>query len=536
MSEPKENEIYIHPEYDELGSPYYNVPNARTEENLIATCLKYATKVIPVIFLPGVMGSNLKSKQGKSVWRLNSEYSPSVLLWMFRGAPYRKKTLDPNKTEVDDSGAITPDHTEKNKFQTCSQRGWGEIAHISYGTFLPWLQSVLDDERLAFEYCLAGQGQQTLRQRMVDMNLNAEWGEEPLTRPEVDHSYNFVYPVHVMGYNWLQSNVDSAKRLAKYVDKVLAFYGRRCATNKVILVTHSMGGLVARHYSEQLNGRDKILGIVHGVMPDTGAPTTYKRMKTGEDGITGLVIGSNGAEMTAVMAQSPGPLQLLPGMKYGKRWLHIADGKIMHKLPESDPYKEIYLEKERWWGLCETRFLNPDKQDKWKDNESWEKYSAIIQNEVQQFIEELTGNYHSNTYAFYGASEKHLSYGVISWQEQDNGNYDKTEDYSGMTFNQPVYDPIDLKTGSTRIVRFSVGPLFRDIHDKTFKLAPPREQGDGTVPIQAGRITYNGLRGLLATEVDHEGAYKENNGTKETPARLFTLRSIVKMVQAVKIG
>ncbi|WP_036773910.1 esterase/lipase family protein [Photorhabdus australis] len=535
MSEPKENEIYIHPEYDELGSPYYNVPNARMEENLVATCLKYATKVIPVIFLPGVMGSNLKSK-GKSVWRLNSEYSTDVVLWMFRGAPYRKKTLDPNKTVVDDSGAITPDHTEKNKFPDCHQRGWGEIAHMSYGTFLPWLQSVLDDERLAFEYCLAGQGQQTLRQQMVDMNLNAELGEEPLTRPEVDHSYNFAYPVHVMGYNWLQSNVDSARRLAKYVDKVLAFYGRRCATNKVILVTHSMGGLVARHYSEQLNGRDKILGIVHGVMPDTGAPTTYKRMKTGEDGITGLVIGSNGAEMTAVMAQSPGPLQLLPGMKYGKRWLHIADGNITHKLPESDPYKEIYLEKKRWWGLCETRFLNPDKQDKWKDEESWNNYRELINNTVKPFIEELTDHYHPNTYAFYGASEKHLSYGVISWEEESKNYYNKMDDYSGLTFDQPIYDPFDLEIGTRRMVQFSVGPSFQDVAGKTFKLAPPKELGDGTVPIQAGRITYNGLRGLLATEVDHEGAYKENNGTKETPARLFTLRSIVKLVQAVKIG
>ncbi|WP_323836852.1 hypothetical protein [Photorhabdus africana] len=52
MSEPKEHEIFIHPEYDELGLSYYNVPHARIEENLVATCLKYATKVIPVIFLP----------------------------------------------------------------------------------------------------------------------------------------------------------------------------------------------------------------------------------------------------------------------------------------------------------------------------------------------------------------------------------------------------------------------------------------------------------------------------------------------------
>ncbi|WP_323840675.1 esterase/lipase family protein [Photorhabdus africana] len=543
MSEPTENEIYIHPEYDEYGFPYYNVPNARIEENLVATCLKYATKVIPVIFLPGVMGSNLKSTEGKSVWRLNAIYSPEVLLWGFKSASYRKKILDPSKTVVDGSGDITPDHTEKNKFPSCRQRGWGEVAHMSYGDFLPWLQDVLDDERQVFEYCIEGQGRKTLRQQMVGMDLSAELGEEPLTQEEVKHSYRFMYPVHVMGYNWLQSNVDSAKRLAKYVDEVLAFYGKRCATKQVILVTHSMGGLVARHYSEKLNGRDKILGIVHGVMPDTGAPTAYKRMKTGEDGVTGLVVGSNGAEMTAVMAQSPGPLQLLPGKAYGKGWLHIADGKITHKLPESDPYEEIYLEKDRWWGLCETRFLNPDKEDKWKDNESWNNYLGLIKNQVRPFIEELTGKYHHNTYAFYGASEKHLSYGVISWlkghRHYSSYSYDnlleKQEDYSGMTFNQPLYDPANQETGATRTVRFFVGPSSWDYKEKYFVLASPNEKGDGTVPVQAGRIEARHLRSLLATEVDHEGAYKEDNETKDSKARLFTLRAIVKMVQGVKI-
>lgn len=258
-------------------------------------------------------------------------------------------------------------------------------------------------------------------------------------------------------------------------------------------------------------------------------------MKTGEDGVIGLVIGSNGAEMTPVLAQSPGPLQLLPGKEYGRGWLRIADGKMTHRLPKSDPYEEIYLEKDRWWGLCETRLLNPDKKEKWKDEASWNSYRKLIRNTVKPFIEELTGKYHSNTYAFYGASEKHLSYGVISWQEASKDYYNKTEDYSGLTFDRPIYDPYNLETGTSRMVQFSVGPSFQDIAAKTFKLAPPKEPGDGTVPVQSGRISARYSRSLLATEVDHEGAYKEANGTKETFARLFTLRSIVKMVQAVKI-
>jgi alpha-beta hydrolase superfamily lysophospholipase len=42
---------------------------------------------------------------------------------------------------------------------------------------------------------------------------------------------------------------------------------------KVIVVTHSMGGLVARALIHPKMGslKDKVLGIVHGVMPAIGA-------------------------------------------------------------------------------------------------------------------------------------------------------------------------------------------------------------------------------------------------------------------------
>ncbi|MEI6993387.1 esterase/lipase family protein, partial [Klebsiella pneumoniae] len=76
----------------------------------------------------------------------------------------------------------------------------------------------------------------------------------------------------------------SAKRLSEEVDRIIDKYqtqGMKCS--KVILVTHSMGGLVARYYSECLEGRDKIYGIVHGVMPSVGAAATYTRMKRGTE-------------------------------------------------------------------------------------------------------------------------------------------------------------------------------------------------------------------------------------------------------------
>src|SRR5439155_4638547 len=52
----------------------------------------------------------------------------------------------------------------------------------------------------------------------------------------------------------------------------------RC--KKVILVTHSMGGLVARSACSGGLAGD-VLAVVHTVQPVTGAPAAYWRMKSG---------------------------------------------------------------------------------------------------------------------------------------------------------------------------------------------------------------------------------------------------------------
>lgn len=60
--------------------------------------------------------------------------------------------------------------------------------------------------------------------------------------------------------------------------------------------------------------------------------------------------------------------------------------------------------------------------------------------------------------------------------------------------------------------------------------------GDGTVSVRAGRISFSGIHSLLATEVDHEGAYAVGDpGTENglSVAIKFTLRSIIKMVREV---
>lgn len=519
--------------YDKFGHPLYKVIATPKERDQWLKLYKMPDRIIPVVFLPGVMGSNLMNPDDKkSVWTVNGILS--LLPWIGRGPLKRKRLLDPTKTIVDPSGSIDVESPEEYLlFKSRRERGWGEVGAMSYGNFLSWLQEALNDNQVMLKNKTSKNGSLTLRETLMDKALGAEIGERNLTPEEVALSYQYLFPVHAVGYNWLQSNIDSAQALAGRIDKIINDYkasGRKC--EKVILVTHSMGGLVARYCSQRLPGdygQKKILGIVHGVMPDRGAPMAYKRMKAGETGMAGLVIGSNGAEVTPVLAQSPGPLQLLPGNGYGMGWLHIEG--LERPLPQSNPYTEIYLQRSAWWGLCEERFINPKNKgmDKSQLDKDWISFKGIILADVQEFEEELSGQYHEHTYAFYGNNgKKYPSYAELYWtdvsRKYTQENYQSQISEQGVIFYPP--DKFNQAVRYATLETASEGYVFGK-----YKLSPPNEDGDGTVPIRASIINFSGLKAQLGVGVDHEGAYKSDD---TMDARWFTLRSIIKIAQQVK--
>lgn len=136
--------------------------------------------------------------------------------------------------------------------------------------------------------------------QLCHKRLNTEDKDEALlTEEEVIHFSQFLYPLHVFGYNWLEDNAVSAAKLVEYIDTLLRDYkgparhGHGLAVEKVIVVTHSIGGLVARYASQVLGAKDNILGIVHGVIPDIGSPAAYRRMKVSgrQEGFPGVILG-----------------------------------------------------------------------------------------------------------------------------------------------------------------------------------------------------------------------------------------------------
>ncbi|EDX9487237.1 hypothetical protein GQP67_004647 [Salmonella enterica] len=83
-------------------------------------------------------------------------------------------------------------------------------------------------------------------------------------------------------------------------------------------------------------------------------------------------------------------------------------------------------------------------------------------------------------------------------------------------------------------------PTYRYDAGKTFELVSAGTSGDGTVPVTAIRTSSSRIHGVLATNVDHEGAYAVDPVDRSrsvysdlSDALVFTVRSVVKIVQQV---
>lgn len=178
-------------------------------------------------------------------------------------------------------------------------------------------------------------------------------------------------------YNWSDDNRKSAKELSKTVERAYAEAQKdwkdkkpRRQILKPVVITHSMGGLVARAYAKFYGGDSSACALIHGAMPTHGAPAAYKRMRLGFELPAKVVLGSNGAEVTAVLANSPGGLELLPNKMHktsdgNRHWLFPTEETILGPAisfparPLVDPYKEIYLNQADWWRLVNEDWIDP---------------------------------------------------------------------------------------------------------------------------------------------------------------------------------
>jgi hypothetical protein len=413
----------------------------------------------------------------------------------------------------------------------------------------------------------------------------ADWGAEggeALTREEILHAANYQFDVWAGGYNWLQSNRDSGAAIKELIENtILPYYNEgktvvvedtpdghgnnqcsirrrrpsRMMAERVIVVTHSMGGLVSRSLTE-IHQCEKVLGVTHGVQPATGAPATYKRMRAGFEGAEQVFLGRNAADVVAILSQAPGGLELLPTADYndGKPWLRLRDKRtgadVMSPLPiNGDPYSEIYLSP-AWYGLVPDSnlgLMNPGGQkdevrlahgQKPEEDSPREALSKTIV-KVRELHEAIEKRYKIPTYAHYGAqgrrdvnsdngglfgtgmmaSKDRFTWGEVAWERDGIETLELSE----------IFIASDDGNGK---VRTSSG--------LSLTIGEPDCPGDGTVPEPSGAapgkagIALSFVHGQGSTGgqntsfcYDHQGSY----GDKHRRSLYATMFAIVKIAQ-----
>ncbi|MDQ9010926.1 hypothetical protein RFI36_14560 [Acinetobacter gerneri] len=498
------------------------------------TCLVEVPRpyVVPIIFIPGIMGSNIK-QDGKKVW-----YPPNglksvetLIVFVFKTAKTRQKQLSPIGTEVGFDGEINYSKRKLPKLSKAQlkKRGWGSVWWTGYGEILEYLEKYLnykafsantDESNVALpshEWCKVTdipetnissyeqkidaepdddemdqendtetdttddpstinktQDQSTEKKKNSKeeklKTLGKRWNVvggtadhiELLTREMHLKLSDCYMPVYAMGYNWLQSNHDSAISISERLDQVKEDIKNEYPHSefkKFIIVSHSMGGLVTRSLIQLSEKSQEIGGVVHGVMPASGAPAVYQRMLRGWDGFLAtsgiwggikgwavkFMFGHESKRMTAVLANSPGALQLLPFSNFAanqteKGWLILkAQSKqsqqwITVRLPQTDnPYQEMYVKRDVWWQMINPDYIDLSEDKKSQDKgDGFEKYVTIIQN-VKDFHESIADQYHDNTYAHYSADKDHGSFNSVTWVCQEKIDISNEEDLINFT-------------------------------------------------------------------------------------------------------
>ena len=451
-------------------------------------------EAIPLVFVPGIMGTCLRRTgtdgTGKGADGLpNTRWNPSSSLWMLwnvsgtSGADRRAMLVGPQ---------FHPDYLEP---ANANPPGDGF-------------------EALMKDYC------------------------DDFLKPLKKHDWGalgrlFEFPVYAVGYNWTDSAASAGEKLAARIKEIIAEANTVIGLcEKVIVITHSMGGLVSRWASEKAGAAGSILGIVHAVQPVTGAPVAYWRIKAGFEGfgITSRVLGNSAERVTPVLGNIPGGLQLLPNKLHlandgSPKWLTVTEGdEEILALPEhSDPYEEIYREpavvkpadgqkpsKNKYWGLVDPNLLNPghvppDNPDEYEqmnaDAVSADPWPAFLDTLAiaERFHDELEKRAHPRTFCVRGVG--HETADVIELRVESNWVHK---------------DPYPVR-GFRGLFNNSAGKSMQAV------LQDPAGDGDATV-VTTSAAALRAAKQLpsdRAVKVEHQPAY----GNKEV--RAFAIEAII---------
>lgn len=225
----------------------------------------------PLIFVPGIMGSYLDQHDGTRICNL------------WPGLPRDDCRIPPAKNPA---MALPTPAGGPTIYATYAIEAFGEI----YGSLL---------SRLEQRRSLGGGGYRGARPTETT----------PLQRcssPLADQTTTLF----VFAYDWRQDLAQSAQQLAQLVDCVRRLHG-----GEVDVLTHSMGGLVARRYVVERKEESHVNKLITIAAPWLGAPRVLPILSTGwyEDSIHVLI---SRRDLKAVAPTMPGVWQLAPSPYY----------------------------------------------------------------------------------------------------------------------------------------------------------------------------------------------------------------------------
>jgi pimeloyl-ACP methyl ester carboxylesterase len=122
-------------------------------------------------------------------------------------------------------------------------------------------------------------------------------------------------------WDWRKDPTKAVPGLDALVEQARAAHG----VKQVVLVGHSMGGLVMRHYIETPSQADKVARMVTVGTPYWGSPKTIFPLASGEEspmlGAMDVLMSNSG--LKAASRTFPGHFSLMPAFGYGP-WLSVA--------------------------------------------------------------------------------------------------------------------------------------------------------------------------------------------------------------------
>lgn len=436
------------------------------------------------------MGTRLQTNEGRKVWDPDDLFGS--LLLAFWGPRQRKREFIGGDTHR--PGYLVPMTKPKKKlgtsiydadYGTREERGWGEPMGGIYLPMLKHLENLANTSGMAIQQ------------------------ENPLCRLRES-------PAFAIGYAWSDSNLDSGEIAAGRIAEIVAACKTRAdATDAkcpgAILVTHSMGGYVARAAALVSGAEDDILAVFSNVIPTDGSPTTIYRTHFGNDRpnngffggptkyITYQVLGSHGADITCLFGHMPGAQQLFPNKRYKTNnssedihgnsvkpgdaaWVKIQnpDGSIWGEFPTSgDPYTEIYRQPEVMFCGVNPDWLYPEGFNGLDGFQNFIDQNVIAEMYHDQVI--ASGDFHPVTFLSHSDSHSFPSWDRIVWKAEISTGESSlmSEDILAYIGTQR-YDYKDRFLGGNKRKE-------RKMNDRkvTFRIEDQAAMGDGTVPASA---------------------------------------------------